>query len=58
VFVLSKADRLAAGERSEATEFARRTLSQKIKRDVRQVFQVSAAEWLNDAGPSRDAPAL
>jgi Dynamin family len=58
VFVLSKADRLTAGECSEAIEFARRTLAHMIKRDVGLVFQVSASEWLNGAGPSRDAPAL
>jgi GTP-binding protein EngB required for normal cell division len=58
VIVLSKADRLTAGECEEAIEFARRTLIQKIKRDVGRVFQVSAAEWLNGGGPSRDAPAL
>ncbi len=58
VFVLSKADRLTAGECKEAIEFARRTLIQKIKRDVGRVFQVSSAEWLNGGGPSRDAPAL
>jgi hypothetical protein len=58
VFVLSKADRLTASECSEAIEFARRTLAQKIKREVGRVFQVSAAEWLNAAGPSRDGPAL
>jgi hypothetical protein len=58
VFVLSKADRLTAGQCREAIEFARRTLIQKIKRDVGHVFQVSAAEWLNGGGPSRDAPAL
>jgi GTP-binding protein EngB required for normal cell division len=58
VFVLSKADRLTAGECKEAIEFARRTLIQKIKRDVGRVFQVSSAEWLNGGGQSRDAPAL
>jgi len=58
VFVLSKADRLTAGECDEAIEFARRTLAQKINRDVGRAFQVSAAEWLNGTGPSRDAPAL
>jgi hypothetical protein len=58
VFVLSKANRLTAGECDEAIGFARRTLAQKIGRDVGRVFQVSASEWLDGAGPSRDAPAL
>jgi predicted GTPase len=58
LFVLSKVDRLTVAECSEAIKFARSTLAQKIRREVGQVFQVSAAEWLNGAGPSRDAPAL
>jgi len=58
VFVLSKTDRLTTKECNEAIEFARRTLAQKIRRDVGHVFQVSAAEWLNGAGPLRDAPLL
>jgi Dynamin family len=58
VFVLNKADRLSITECQEAIEFARRTLQKKLKREPSVVFQVSAAEWLNGAGPSRDAPAL
>jgi hypothetical protein len=58
VFVLNKADRLSAADCHEAIEFARRTLAQKIGREPSTVFRVSAAEWLNGAGPSRDAPAL
>ncbi len=57
-FVLNKADRLSPAECNEAVEFARRTVAQKIRHEPSQVFQVSAAEWLNGAGPSRDAPAL
>ncbi len=58
VFALNKADRLSAVECNEAIEFARRTLAQKIGREPSTVFQVSAAEWLNGSGPSRDATAL
>lgn len=58
VFVLSKADRLTPNECIQATDFARRTLAQKIGRDMGKVFLVSASEWLDGAGPSRDAPML
>ncbi len=58
VFVLNKADRLSAKECDEAIEFARRTIAERIRREVPAVFRVSAAEWLNGSGPSRDAPAL
>lgn len=58
VFVLSKADRLTFQECNEAIEFAQRTLAPRIGREVNHVFQVSAAEWLSGAGPSRDALAL
>ncbi|MFZ0890223.1 MAG: dynamin family protein [Candidatus Binataceae bacterium] len=58
VFVLNKADRLSAAECDEAIEFARRTLAQKIGGEPPAVFRTSAAEWLDGAGPSRDAPAM
>jgi GTP-binding protein EngB required for normal cell division len=58
VFVLNKADRLSAAERNEAIQFARRELAQKIGREPSTVFQISAAEWLNGSGPTRDTPAL
>jgi GTP-binding protein EngB required for normal cell division len=58
VFVLNKADRLTAGERAEGVEFARRTLQETLHRDAPRLFEVSAAEWLDGAGPSRDASLL
>ena len=58
VFVFSKADRLTPNECSQATDFAHRTLAQKIGRDMGKVFLVSASEWLDGAGPPRDAPML
>ena len=57
VFVLNKADRLSAVECNEAIQFAQRACEQKIGRKP-SIFQVSAAEWRNGSGPSRDAPAL
>ncbi|HZO80353.1 MAG TPA: dynamin family protein [Candidatus Binataceae bacterium] len=58
IFVLNKADRLNANECSEAIDFARRAVAQKIGRPPSAIFQISAAEWLDGSGPSRDAPAL
>jgi len=58
VFVLNKADRLTSAERQAAVEFARQTLHQTLRRDPPRLFEVSAAEWLDGAGPSRDAPLL
>jgi sugar-specific transcriptional regulator TrmB len=58
VFVLNKADRLTDNERNEAIEFARQAASQRIGRAPSAIFQISAAEWLDGSGPSRDAPAL
>jgi GTP-binding protein EngB required for normal cell division len=58
LFVLNKADRLSDRERTEAIDFARRTVADRTKRPIPRVFEVSAAEWLDRAGPSRDAPRL
>jgi Dynamin family len=58
VFILNKADRLTPGERAEAALYARRTLQETLHRDAPRLFEVSAAEWLDGAGPSRDAPLL
>ena len=57
VFVLNKADRLTAKECEEAIEFARGILHEKLRRDPPpQIVQISAAEWFDGCGPSRDAP--
>ncbi|MGH7781700.1 MAG: dynamin family protein [Candidatus Binataceae bacterium] len=58
IFVLNKADRLSTAECDEATKFAQRALAQRIGCEPSTVFHVSASEWLNGSGPSRDAPAL
>ena len=52
VFVLNKADRLSASDRSEARRFAERVLGQRLGRPV-ELFEVSAIERL-DQGPTRD----
>ena len=58
IFVFNKVDRLIDKQSAEALEFCRHTVSQRIGRDVDRIFRVSASEWLDGAGPSRDAPAL
>jgi GTP-binding protein EngB required for normal cell division len=58
VFVLNKADRLTESESRQATDFARRILTEKIERRVHCIFQISASQWLNGTGPSRDAQEL
>jgi dynamin family protein len=54
LFVLNKADRLSAGERDEASAFARSTLEQRLSRPVGRILQVSAKEQLDRSGPTRD----
>jgi GTP-binding protein EngB required for normal cell division len=54
VFVLNKADRANAGERSAAQEFARRVLETHLKRAFPTIFEVSALDRLEQKGPERD----
>lgn len=57
IFVLNKADRLSAGERSEARAFAERILRDRLRRPIERIFEVSATEAL--AGrPTQDWKAL
>lgn len=58
IFVLNKADRMSAAESGEAIAFARRTLGQKLGREIGNIFRVSSAEWLERRQPTREAPAL
>ncbi len=58
IFVLSKADRLSAGEREEAARFAERVLEQRLGRQIDRILEVSAAERLAGSGPKRDWDAL
>ena len=58
LFVLNKADRMTPAECMQAIIFTRRTLAQRTGRQPMKVYQVSAAEWLNGEGPSRDATQL
>jgi len=54
LFVLNKADRASAEERSVALEFARRVLEKCLKRAVPAIFEVSALDRLEQSGPERD----
>jgi Dynamin family len=57
LFVLNKADRVAAADRLEAAAFAARVLEPRLGRPVGRVYEISATERL--AGePTRDWPAL
>jgi len=54
VFVLNKADRASAEERSAALGFARRVLETRLKRAVPAIFEVSALDRMEQSGPERD----
>jgi putative protein kinase ArgK-like GTPase of G3E family len=54
VFVLNKADRANAEERSVALEFARRVLDTRLKRTLPSILEVSALDRLEQKGPKRD----
>ena len=55
VFVLNKADRANAAERSAAVDFARRVLETRLKRPMSPaILEVSALDRLEQSGPERD----
>jgi predicted GTPase len=54
VFVLNKADRANAAERSAALEFAHRVLETRLKQTLSAIFEVSALDRLEQSGPERD----
>lgn len=54
LFVLNKADRVSAAERSEAVAFARTTLQHRLGRAPGRIFEVSARDRLDGLGPTRD----
>jgi predicted GTPase len=54
VFVLNKADRASAGERTAALDFARRVLETRLQREIPAIFEVSALDQLEQRGPERD----
>jgi Dynamin family len=54
VLVLNKADRTTAEEKAAAVNFAARQLEKRLGREISPVFEVSAAERLDQRGPERD----
>ena len=54
ILVLNKADRTTDAERAAAVGFTRKVLEKRLKRAVGPVFEVSAAERLENRGPERD----
>jgi len=58
IVVLNKADRTTEAERRAAEEFTRRLLEKRLKRPIGPLYEVSAAERLENRGPERDWPRL
>ena len=54
ILVLNKADRTTDAERAAAVAFTQRVLEKRLQRSVGSVFEVSAAERLENRGPERD----
>jgi len=54
VFVLNKADRASAAERSAALGFASRVLETRLKRPIPAIFEISALDRLEQGGPEWD----
>jgi putative protein kinase ArgK-like GTPase of G3E family len=54
VFVLNKADRSSAEERTAARDFARRVLQARMAQSSPAILEVSALERLEKRGPERD----
>lgn len=58
ILVLNKADRTTDEEKSAAASFTRQLLEQRLHRTLGPIFEVSAAEWLENRGPERDRKKL
>lgn len=54
ILVLNKADRTTDDEREAATGFTLKVLEKRLQRKVGPVFEVSAAERMENRGPERD----
>jgi len=52
--VLNKADRTSDDDREVARSFTRRVLEGRLRRAVDTIYEISAAERLDDRGPARD----
>jgi Dynamin family len=54
ILVLNKADRATEAERAASVRFTRQVLEKRLRRSVGPVFEVSAADRLENRGPERD----
>ena len=54
ILVINKADRTTDPERAAAAKFTREILEKRLHRRMGEVFEVSAAERMENRGPSRD----
>jgi ribosome biogenesis GTPase A len=54
ILVINKADRTSDPERAAATKFTREILEKRLHRPMGEVFEVSAAERMENRGPLRD----
>jgi len=54
ILVINKADRTTDEERAAAVGFARKLLEKRLQRPAGPIFEVSAAERLENRGPERD----
>jgi hypothetical protein len=54
ILVINKADRTSDPERAAASKFTREILEKRLHRPMGQVFEVSAAERIENRGPLRD----
>jgi ribosome biogenesis GTPase A len=54
ILVINKADRTTDEERAAAAGFTRKLLEKRLRRPAGPVFEVSAAERLENRGPERD----
>lgn len=54
ILVINKADRTSDPERAAAAKFTREILQKRLNRPMGEVFEVSAAERIEDRGPFRD----
>jgi len=53
ILVINKADRTSDPEREAATKFTREVLEKRLHRPMGEVFEVSAAERMENRGPLR-----
>jgi predicted GTPase len=54
ILVINKADRTTDPERAAAVKFTREILEKRLRRPMGEVFEVSAAERMENRGPMRD----